>query len=273
MAREVNHIQVYTAPAFSAFTMMWPDHLYFISEHFYLHGRNSGHHQSALCLYGFTHSGYSKYMESYSTTLCVWLISFSIKFFGSIPGGTGGKEVTCQCRRFKRLRSDPWMGKIPQRRTCHPLQYSCLENLPNRGAWRAIVHGIAESDWRDSAHTHACCSRYQSTSFKAEQHSMVWNPSVCDAHSGVSRFWLLWTVLLRMCLARACVSSYFQSSAVYTQEWNRWVMWCLSVSLFQEQPNCRPEQMIHVLSPAAKCSSSIIGPIFTNTSLFLKLLV
>ena len=29
------------------------------------------------------------------------------------PGGTSGKEPTCQCRRCKRLGFDPWVGKIP----------------------------------------------------------------------------------------------------------------------------------------------------------------
>ena len=32
------------------------------------------------------------------------------------PGGTGGKEPTCQCRRLKRHRFDPWIEKIPWRR-------------------------------------------------------------------------------------------------------------------------------------------------------------
>ena len=29
------------------------------------------------------------------------------------PGGTSGKETTCQCRRFKRCGFDHWVGKIP----------------------------------------------------------------------------------------------------------------------------------------------------------------
>ena len=29
------------------------------------------------------------------------------------PGGTSGKEPTCQCRRLKRHGFDPWVGKIP----------------------------------------------------------------------------------------------------------------------------------------------------------------
>ena len=28
----------------------------------------------------------------------------------------------------------------------NPLQYSCLENPMDRGAWRATIHGVAESD-------------------------------------------------------------------------------------------------------------------------------
>ena len=44
------------------------------------------------------------------------------------------------------------MGLIPGSWRCregghgHPLQYSCLENLTDRGAWRTTVYGVAESD-------------------------------------------------------------------------------------------------------------------------------
>ena len=36
----------------------------------------------------------------------------------------------------------PGSGKSPEGRNGNPLQYSCLENPMDRGAWRAIVHGV-----------------------------------------------------------------------------------------------------------------------------------
>ena len=44
------------------------------------------------------------------------------------PGGTSGKESACNARDCKRLRLEPWVGKIPWRRHGNPLQHSCLEN-------------------------------------------------------------------------------------------------------------------------------------------------
>ena len=40
----------------------------------------------------------------------------------------------------------------PGRGHGNPLQYSCLENLMDRGAWRVIVHGVAMSVLRENAH-------------------------------------------------------------------------------------------------------------------------
>ena len=61
------------------------------------------------------------------------------------PDGASGKELTCQCRKHKRRRFSPWVGKIPWRRAWHPLQCSCLENSVDRGAWWTAVHGISKS--------------------------------------------------------------------------------------------------------------------------------
>ena len=33
-------------------------------------------------------------------------------------------------------------GRSPGEGNGNPLQYSCLKNLTDRGAWRAIVHGV-----------------------------------------------------------------------------------------------------------------------------------
>ena len=37
------------------------------------------------------------------------------------------------------------LGRAPGGGNGNPLQYSCLENPMDRGAWRATVHGVAKS--------------------------------------------------------------------------------------------------------------------------------
>ena len=41
--------------------------------------------------------------------------------------------------------SIPGSGRFPGRGNGNPLQYSCLENPMDRGAWRARVHGVTKS--------------------------------------------------------------------------------------------------------------------------------
>jgi len=72
-------------------------------------------------------------------------IKLKSKDLGSFPGGASGKEHIYQHRRWKRYRFKPWIRKIPWRRACNPLQYSCLENPTDRGAWQAIVHRVTKS--------------------------------------------------------------------------------------------------------------------------------
>ena len=49
---------------------------------------------------------------------------------------------------------DPWSGRSPGRGNGNPLQYSCLGNPMDRGAWRATVQGVAKSQSRLSGHAH-----------------------------------------------------------------------------------------------------------------------
>ena len=40
----------------------------------------------------------------------------------------------------------PGSGRSPAEGNSNPLQYSCLENPMDRGAWRATPHGVAKSE-------------------------------------------------------------------------------------------------------------------------------
>ena len=44
----------------------------------------------------------------------------------------------------------PGSGKSPGGEHSNPLQYSCLENPMDRGAWWATVHGVAELDMTEA---------------------------------------------------------------------------------------------------------------------------
>ena len=50
----------------------------------------------------------------------------------------------------------PRSGRYPGGSHGNPLQYSCLENPRDRGAWQATVHGVTELDTTEglSTHTH-----------------------------------------------------------------------------------------------------------------------
>ena len=63
-----------------------------------------------------------------------------------IPGWCPGKESAHPCRNSKDASSIPGLWRPPQVGNGNPLQYSCLENSTDRGAWRATVPGVTESD-------------------------------------------------------------------------------------------------------------------------------
>ena len=55
------------------------------------------------------------------------------------------KNLPANAGFIKDVGSIPRSGRSPGEGHCHPLQYSCLENPMDRGAWWATVHGIAKS--------------------------------------------------------------------------------------------------------------------------------
>ena len=57
-------------------------------------------------------------------------------------GGSDSKESTCNAGDMSLI---PGSGRSPGEGNGNPLQYSCLENPMDGGAWRVTVHGVEKS--------------------------------------------------------------------------------------------------------------------------------
>ena len=75
-----------------------------------------------------------------------------------LPQGLIDKESTCNAGDAGDLGSIPGLGRSPRGGHGNPLQYSCLENPMDRGAWWATVHRVHQeldtTEVTEHAHTH-----------------------------------------------------------------------------------------------------------------------
>ena len=70
------------------------------------------------------------------------------------------KNPSANAGDIREVGSIPGSGRSPGAGRDNPLQYSCLENPMDRGAWRGTVHGghkRVRHNWSDLARTPACC--------------------------------------------------------------------------------------------------------------------
>ena len=68
------------------------------------------------------------------------LSSYSVPH--GLPWRLSGKESTCSAGGMDLI---PGTGRAPGEGNGNPLQYCCLDNPMDRGAWRAAVHGVTKS--------------------------------------------------------------------------------------------------------------------------------
>ena len=61
------------------------------------------------------------------------------------PGRSVVKNLPANAGDSDNASSIPGSGRSPGGGNGNPLQYSCLENPMDRGAWKAAVHGVAKS--------------------------------------------------------------------------------------------------------------------------------
>ena len=80
----------------------------------------------------------------------------SESFHPSYQHGTVIKNLPANAGDTGEVGLIPGSGRYPGGGNGNPLQYSCLENLMDRGAWRATVHGVTKSQTQlnDWAHTY-----------------------------------------------------------------------------------------------------------------------
>ena len=70
-----------------------------------------------------------------------------LDLFGGFTGGSAGKKSACSAGDPGSI---PGLGSSPREGNGNPLQYSCLQNAMDGGAWQATVYGVAKSQLQRS---------------------------------------------------------------------------------------------------------------------------
>ena len=83
----------------------------------------------------------------------VFLYPFVIDIFLLLSGFPGGSDVKASAYNVGDPGSIPGLGRSPGDGNGNPLQYSCLENPRNGGAWSATVPGVTNSQTQPSHFT------------------------------------------------------------------------------------------------------------------------
>ena len=79
-------------------------------------------------------------------------ISVAVLMTAHFPGGSVVKNLPASTGDAGVVGSIPRWGRSPRGGNGSPVQYSCLENPTDRGAWRATVQEVVKSQTRPSMH-------------------------------------------------------------------------------------------------------------------------
>ena len=82
----------------------------------------------------------------HGTSLMVQWLRLCTSNGNALPRWRSGKESACQGRDTRDVGLIPGCGRSPGEGHGNRLQYSCLENPMDRGAWWATVHG-SQKNW------------------------------------------------------------------------------------------------------------------------------
>ena len=77
--------------------------------------------------------------------ICTYTYIPSFGFHLGFPGGSVVKNQSINAGNAGDMGLVPGLGRAPGGGNGNPLQYSCLENRMDRGAWRTTVHGVTKN--------------------------------------------------------------------------------------------------------------------------------
>ena len=170
--------------------------------------------------------------------------STTVRILGFLDGASG-KEPACQVGDIRDAGSIPAFRRSPGEGNGYPLQYSCLDNPMDRGAWRATIHVISNSwTWLKLRRTHVhkidlpICGNQSLSVFtievslqKAKIESIVKSIHFFNNQGGLC----IWTLRSVKCelLKEHCKTGF------YTRISNFWkFQWCWTVDQCEED-NCK----------------------------------
>ena len=96
-------------------------------------------------------------IQTHTQTYVYMLILYMYIHTGIYMGFSGGKAVNkppANTRDSGDVGSIPQLGRSPRGGHGNSLQYSCLENSMDSGAWQAIIHGVTKDGTQLSPHAH-----------------------------------------------------------------------------------------------------------------------
>ena len=106
--------------------------------------------------------------------------------------------------------SIPGLARSPGGGHCNPLQYSCLENPMDRGAWRATIHRVAQSWTRlkqPSTHTY---TNHYNLLLKTLEVRWWWSQSNLSAHDATQNCTLTKKISLFSHSKKVKINQHFQ---------------------------------------------------------------
>ena len=100
--------------------------------------------------------------------------------------GLAVKQSNCNAGAAGDLGSIPGLGRSPAGGHGNPLQYSCLENPMDKGAWRATVHRVAKSGtWLKWLSTHGTCMYQNNNNQPTENTPAAMRNTHIHTHRGI----------------------------------------------------------------------------------------